>query len=48
MLAIDQANVFHLGAGFDRLRRPLDGQVLDDNDGVSILKRVAIGVQDLI
>lgn len=48
MLAIDQANVLHLGAGFDRLRRSLDGQVLNDNDGVSVLKRVAIGVQDLI
>ncbi len=48
MLAIDQANVLHLGSGFDRLRRSLNGQVLDDNDGVSVLKRVAVGVQDLI
>ena len=46
MVAIDQADVLHLGADLDHQRSAFDLQVLDHRDGVAVLQQVAHRVLD--
>src|SRR5690606_36059574 len=44
VIALDQADVLHLGADFHHSRRALDLQVLDDRHAVAVLQDVAVSV----
>lgn len=41
MVAIDEANILYLRADLYRVGRALDLQVLDNGDGIAVLKNIA-------